>query len=158
MNDYWMATFICVNFILQIVFKIKIWIFFKLKHQRRSRIDSQQKISTRTMISWTMRNYLSLAIKSWVTVLRIGWSFCCRRPQVFCWPPSQRASSVTSVRSECTSWSEWVQRACSSTAGVWSVTSVSVDSGSTTTPVIDSLGEKVRCQGVGRRRGLNCGG
>lgn len=38
------------------------------------------------------------------------------------------------------------------------MTSVSVDSGSTTTPVIDSLGEKVRCQGVGRRRGLNCGG
>lgn len=51
-----------------------------------------------------------------------------------------------------------MQRACSSTAVVSSVTSVSVDSGSTTTPVIDSLGEKVRCQGVGRRRGLNCGG
>lgn len=51
-----------------------------------------------------------------------------------------------------------MQRACSSTAVVSSVTFVSVDSGSTTTPVIDSLGEKVRCQGVGWRWGLNCGG
>lgn len=75
MNDYWIAAFICDNFILRIVFKIKIWIFFKIKHQRRSRIDSQQKISTRTMISWTLRNYLSLAIKVGLQYLGLGGHF-----------------------------------------------------------------------------------